>query len=74
MLAVMRPNSSKAAEFISSWMALGSSGIAILAVGAFSVLNPNRSPPCSEMRAKPSHRVLVLPGALHQLLAAKFVP
>ena len=37
----MRPNSSKVVEFISSWMALGCSGIVILVVGAFSVLKPN---------------------------------
>ena len=39
-LAVMRPNSSNVAEFISSWMAFGSSGISVLVFGDFSVLNP----------------------------------
>ena len=51
-LAVILPNSSKAAAFISSWIALGSSVMPSLAVGACRVLNPNRSPPCSEMRAQ----------------------
>src|SRR5665647_2865575 len=76
MLAVIRPHSSKLAEFISSWMPLGWKGICVLAVGPLRVLNPNLSVGCdpSAMRAYPSQLVLVLPGALHQPLATKFVP
>src|SRR5450830_436739 len=76
MLAVIRPHSSKLAEFISSWMPFGSNLICFLTVGAARVLNPNVSVGCapSWMRAKPSHLVLVLPGWLHQPLAAKLVP
>ena len=36
----MRPNSSKVVEFISSWMALGCSGMIVLVVGFLSVLKP----------------------------------
>src|SRR5665647_116822 len=76
MLAVIRPHSSKLAEFISSWMPFGWKGICILAVGAARVLNPNLSVGCdpSAMRANPSHLVAVLPAALHQPLATKLVP
>lgn len=70
--AVIRPNSSNAAEFISSWMAFGSSFIDILAVGALSVLKPQVELTCmpSLMRTYPSHLVRVLPGALQSLLTA----
>ena len=36
----MRPNSSKVVAFISSWMALGCSGMVVLVVGFLSVLKP----------------------------------
>ena len=40
-LACMRPYSSNVEEFISSWIAFGSSAIVIFAVGALRVLKPN---------------------------------
>jgi hypothetical protein len=45
----MRPYSSKLVEFISSWIALGWSGMESFAPR--SVSKVKRSPPCCEMRA-----------------------
>ena len=76
MLAVIRPHSSKLAEFISSWMPLGWNWTCILSAGARRVLNPNLSVGCepSAIRAKPSHRGEGLVGLLHQPLVTKSVP
>ena len=75
MIACILPNSSKFDEFISSWIAFGSIFTPMVAVvPVFSVLNLNVSPPCSEIRANPSHLVVVVPGALHQLPLTKLVP
>ena len=40
-LACIRPHSSNVVEFISSWIAFGSSGIAIVVAWALRVLNWN---------------------------------
>ncbi len=71
-LACIRPNSSNVVEFISSWIALGSSFMDTLRAGARSVLNPNV--PVSLTRTRPSHRCTCVPGTLQLLLAAKTVP
>ena len=77
MLAVIRPNSSNVAEFISSWMPLGS--ILTASWGPFPSLrgprvsNLKKLPPCSLMRISPSHFALGV-GPLHQPLATKLVP
>ncbi len=54
-LAVMRPNSSKAAEFISSCSAFGSILDLELRVRPFRLSNLNCMPPCWLIRAIPSH-------------------
>ena len=69
MLAVIRPHSSKFAEFISSCIAFGWSGIA--SCGPDRVSNLNRSPPCWWIRANPSHFAVGVVGAVAQPLAAK---
>ena len=83
MFADIRPNSSKAAEFISSWMPLGSIPIFSLdAVPVSRVLNPNQVPPWLLMRSNPSQLLLVVlagcvigvGGLLQSPLATKLVP
>ena len=68
----MRPNSSKFDSLVSSWMAFGS--ILTETWVPRSVSNLNMSPPCSLMRAKPSHLALGFEGELHQPLEAKVLP
>ena len=71
----MRPNSSNVVAFISSWMALGCSGIDVLVVGFFSVLKPKVV--VSLTRTKPSqiwNGVRVVRDGLQLLPAAKLVP
>ena len=70
-LDVIRPNSSKAAEFISSWSAFGS----ILTLSCLPLRVSKRKvwPPCWAIRAKPSH-LLVAVWLVQSPLATKCVP
>ena len=72
----MRPNSSKVVAFISSWMALGCSGIVVLVVGFLRVLKPKFM--VSLTRTRPSQIWKAGFGSfgmgLQLLLAAKLVP
>ena len=76
MLAVMRPHSSKLAEFISSWMPFGWKGICILAGRSRQGVELERVAWLlpSAIRAYPSHLAVGLVGLLHQPLATKLVP
>ena len=65
-LAVILPNSSNEAEFISSCIAFGCSGIDSLL--PFSVSNVNGSPPCWLILANPSHLVVVFGSVQFPLL------
>ena len=72
MLPLIRPHSSKFAEFISSCTLLPSIGM--LSWLPERVSNLNLSPPCSAIRAKPSHLAAGLVVALQAPLPTKLLP
>ncbi len=81
-MAVIRPHSSKLAEFISSCMPFGWKGMASCApvpsLAAPSVSNLKAKllvgVVCSWIRANPSHFAVGVVGLLHQPLATKLLP